>query len=118
MWRWADACRREALGGDVSGAAALKTRTPAACVRKAAARCRGDASRVTDICRRRIRVGGPAAAAACLLEVSRDRRVRVLLVRDGLRKGYDARRTGGFRVIPQPPPHLFLLPQLHPQPHP
>ncbi len=73
-------------------------------VAKAACCYRGDASRLLDICRARIVYGG-AAGLRRGLEVIRaaggDRGkggVRVVRVKNGLRKGCDAGLTAGFRV--------------------
>ena len=93
---WADASSGAAvLGGDGPGAGLKPVDSS---LRKAAARYGGDPARVVDICRRRIAVDRPAAAAACLRAVAQDPRARILRVRNGICSSYDARRTAGFRV--------------------
>ena len=71
-----------------------------------AATCYGaDASRLIDVCRARIVVRGPGAAAACIAAVLADApHVQLRFVKDRMRASYDAAETAGFRVICPAPP--------------
>jgi hypothetical protein len=82
---------------------------PSRAVAKAAACHGGDASRLTDVCRARIRFGAAAGVAACLERVCADAAVRVVRVKDGMGSGGDAWLSAGFRVPPPAPPAPFYL---------
>ena len=108
---WAGRCGGSVAPPAAGGAGRLKPMV--ACVRKAVAMCGGDASRVTDVCRRRIAVASPSAAAECLRAAAGDRRVLLLRVRNGLRRDHDAHSACGFRVIRPAAAFLAILDAAH-----